>query len=571
MRKMKRGLSLVLASIMATALVGCSGGENTETTNTATTTENKETTGTTQVADENQEEITLRFVSWQTNHDEQNQKVAAAYKELHPNINVQFDYVGDMNSNDYLTKTDIMLMGGEAMDILMAPNYASYIVRAESGSYLSLDDYFTEEGTTAEDAYNVIVRVNDQTYGIPGEMKYNLVLINKDMLDAAGLDVPSLDWTWDDYREYAEKLTSGSGADTKYGSYFHSWGSCNLWGISSGKGGSTIFNDDKTLTFDNPNLAKFLQLRYDMENVDHSSTPLADVKALNMNYRDQFFNGNIAMLPMGTAMLSDIGNEKYAHDFVTTFARQPLWDKDGEHYNEAGGNIFSIAKTSEHPKEAYDFLRFWTTEGVDIKGMFISNEKGAVKSDSVKQIIAGFEDKLDTDTLTKIMDDPDWVDSYGTYIPDYQSEIDNILTEETDKYLVAIAQSSPGAIAVNGAIVVGYKLAGAAGIFVAILGTVLPPFVILSVISIFYNAFRNNWLISQLLEGMQAGVGAVIASVTVDMGLPIIKEKDPLSLVIMVGAFIAACVFSINVVYIVLTCGIIGVIRTLLSKRRSGK
>lgn len=66
MRKMKRGLSLVLASIMATALVGCSGGENTETTNTATTTENKETTGTTQVADENQEEITLRFVSWQT-------------------------------------------------------------------------------------------------------------------------------------------------------------------------------------------------------------------------------------------------------------------------------------------------------------------------------------------------------------------------------------------------------------------------------------------------------------------------------------------------------------------------
>lgn len=61
MRKMKRGLSLVLASIMATALVGCSGGENTETTNTATTTENKETTGTTQAADENQEEITLRL------------------------------------------------------------------------------------------------------------------------------------------------------------------------------------------------------------------------------------------------------------------------------------------------------------------------------------------------------------------------------------------------------------------------------------------------------------------------------------------------------------------------------
>ena len=137
--------------------------------------------------------------------------------------------------------------------------------------------------------------------------------------------------------------------------------------------------------------------------------------------------------------------------------------------------------------------------------------------------------------------------------------------------LVAIAQSSPGAIAVNGAIVVGYKLAGIAGTVTAIFGTVLPPFAIITVISVFYQAFQSNWLISQLLEGMQAGVGAVIASVTVDMGMPIIKEKDPLSLVIMVGAFIAACVFSINVVYIVITCGIIGVIRILLSKRRSGK
>ena len=137
--------------------------------------------------------------------------------------------------------------------------------------------------------------------------------------------------------------------------------------------------------------------------------------------------------------------------------------------------------------------------------------------------------------------------------------------------LVAIAQSSPGAIAVNGAIVVGYKLAGVVGIFITILGTILPPFIVLTVVSIFYNAFKSNWLISQLLEGMQAGVGAVIASVTVDMAAPIVKEKNHLSLIIMCVAFIAACVFSVNVVYIVIACGVIGVIRTLLLKRRSVK
>ncbi len=143
--------------------------------------------------------------------------------------------------------------------------------------------------------------------------------------------------------------------------------------------------------------------------------------------------------------------------------------------------------------------------------------------------------------------------------------------EEEMLDLVAIAQSSPGAIAVNGAIVVGYKLAGIVGALVAILGTILPPFVIISVISACYNAFRENFYVAQMLSGMQAGVGAVIASVTYDMGAPIVKEKDPASLLIMGGAFIAAWILEINVVYIVIACGLLGVVRTLLAKGRSGK
>lgn len=143
--------------------------------------------------------------------------------------------------------------------------------------------------------------------------------------------------------------------------------------------------------------------------------------------------------------------------------------------------------------------------------------------------------------------------------------------EEEILDLVAIAQSSPGAIAVNGAIVVGYKLSGILGALVAILGTILPPFVILSVISVCYNVFQENFFVAQMLSGMQAGVGAVIASVTYDMAAPIIKERDPVSLCILCGAFLAACVLEIDVVYIVIACGLLGVIRTLLAKRREGK
>ena len=88
--------------------------------------------------------------------------------------------------------------------------------------------------------------------------------------------------------------------------------------------------------------------------------------------------------------------------------------------------------------------------------------------------------------------------------------------------LVAIAQSSPGPIAVNGAIVVGYKLAGMIGVLVSIIGTIIPPFLIISVISVCYQAFRDNFFVSQMLEGMQAGVGAVIASVTYEMGAGVV-------------------------------------------------
>ena len=134
------------------------------------------------------------------------------------------------------------------------------------------------------------------------------------------------------------------------------------------------------------------------------------------------------------------------------------------------------------------------------------------------------------------------------------------IEEEEMLDLTAIAQSAPGAVAVNGAIVVGYKLAGAAGVLISILGTVIPPFVILSLISVCYQAFRENWLVSHMLEGMQAGVGAVIASVTYEMGAGVLKEKDFLSVWILAGAFFTSVFLEINVVWIVLVCAGIGVL-----------
>ena len=111
--------------------------------------------------------------------------------------------------------------------------------------------------------------------------------------------------------------------------------------------------------------------------------------------------------------------------------------------------------------------------------------------------------------------------------------------------MTAIAQSCPGAIAVNGAILVGQRVAGAAGIIVATVATIIPPMVILSLVSYFYALF--------------AGVAAVIVDVVLNLGTGVVKTKRWLLDVIMVAAF-AAAISGVNVIYIILTSGVIGVI-----------
>lgn len=91
--------------------------------------------------------------------------------------------------------------------------------------------------------------------------------------------------------------------------------------------------------------------------------------------------------------------------------------------------------------------------------------------------------------------------------------------------LTAIAQSSPGAIAVNVAILIGYRLAGIFGAVITIIGTVLPPFITLSIISLAYTAFQESLIVNYVLRGMQAGVAAVIIDVVISMAIELFKEK----------------------------------------------
>ena len=132
------------------------------------------------------------------------------------------------------------------------------------------------------------------------------------------------------------------------------------------------------------------------------------------------------------------------------------------------------------------------------------------------------------------------------------------LEEKEALDLVSIAQSAPGVMAANSSIIMGYRMGGFLGSVTALLATILPPLITLTVISFFYDAVASNPYVRMFLKGMQCGVTAILIKVIVDLVVKQVKKKLVLPLIIMAGSFIAAAVFKINIMQIIAVDAIIG-------------
>lgn len=139
-------------------------------------------------------------------------------------------------------------------------------------------------------------------------------------------------------------------------------------------------------------------------------------------------------------------------------------------------------------------------------------------------------------------------------------EVFGWLTEKETLDLVAIAQSMPGVVAVNSAIILGYRMAGFVGSLVAATATVLPPLLILSLVSVFYEFFIQNYYIKLILRGMQCGATALIVNVGIDLFIKQCRRKLILPVLIIAATFAANVVFEINIMYLILTDGLIGLL-----------
>lgn len=143
------------------------------------------------------------------------------------------------------------------------------------------------------------------------------------------------------------------------------------------------------------------------------------------------------------------------------------------------------------------------------------------------------------------------------------------LTDDDILDIIAIAESTPGPIAINAATFVGYKVAGFFGAFFCTLGVVLPSFIIILLISFVLDQFKAITAVQYAFNGIRAGVLALILKALINM-----YKKCPkglVSYIVIAASFIGAALFNVNVLIVIIGCAVFGLITSLIAEKRCQK
>ena len=139
------------------------------------------------------------------------------------------------------------------------------------------------------------------------------------------------------------------------------------------------------------------------------------------------------------------------------------------------------------------------------------------------------------------------------------------LEEDEMLDITAITQSSPGPLPVNASVIIGYRMQGIPGSLAAVLGTILPPMFVISLICVFYTEFRQNLYIAAALQVMRAGVAAVILDVTWNLAKNVWNSHSVFYTSLMALSFCGAYFFGVRAMIIILICLVIGITEAVLT------
>jgi multiple sugar transport system substrate-binding protein len=311
------------------------------------------------------------------------QAVIDAYEAANPNVHIE---LVDVPSAEYQDTMNIRLSGGDDTDIITVKDIPGYAAMLTRGQIVPLDDYI-EASAVDLSLYSGAAEeliYEDAIYALPFRSDIWILYYNKDIFDAAGVDYPTNDMTWDEFDTVARELTSGDGADKIYGAHFHVWRSAVQLGTVQ-DGENTIISDDYS----------FMAPMYDMVTSMQEDGIIMDygeLRAGNIHYSGPFENGQVAMLPMGSWFIGRLISDQKAGTFDFNWGVASYPHPEGVPAGTTAGTLTSLAINSESDDKdaAWDFIQFYS----GVEGAMVLASTGnlpALRTPEVLEVFAALD------------------------------------------------------------------------------------------------------------------------------------------------------------------------------------
>ena len=367
------------------------------------------------------------------------QQVCDNFNELYKDKGIQVEYERFVNDETGNLKLETNLLSGTGVDLYMSYGIDALTKRAQGEMALDLTELMERDGFDQKAYFGDMAEayyVDGKPYCLPTKLDQYGIVINKTMFDEAGIEVPT-EWTFEEFREIAKQLTHGEGQDKVYGIFWNTQqdisGMFNYL-IAQTNGGDPMYLSETETAFEDPVVLQAVQLVNDMMNVDGTSPTHTDSVTQKLSQEGLFLTGKCAMT-IGPWMIRSIKDtENYPHDFVTAFAPYPVVEEGQRNYTQGGyGDLLSINPKSEHIEEAWEFAKWYATEG-----MLPMAEGGRVPSSNTYDLQAvtdaflkGAEEIIEAESTQKVLIAP--ADNYAVpSITNHIAEVKKVLTEELE-------------------------------------------------------------------------------------------------------------------------------------------
>lgn len=323
----------------------------------------------------------LTVVSWDTTTGGYLAAQEAEFEKAYPEIDLQ--YV-DVASQDYNTKTTTMLAGGDTSDVFDVKELSDLQNWIAQGLVESI------EPNVAADSYdlkpflgldNSYRSPEGELYALPYRSDFWVLFYNKNLFDAAKVDYPTNDMTWDAYADLARKMTSGTGIDKVYGTHYHTWLSAVAnWAVCDGK--YTLADGDYEP------LRYFYNLTQTLED-EGVCQEYGELKAGNLHYSGAFYQGNIAMMPMGYWFCATLIAEqaKGTFDFDWSFVSVPHMEGVPAGSSFGSGTGACINKNALNKQDAWTFIS-WRAGLEGAKATASTGTRPAYVSEEIANVMA---------------------------------------------------------------------------------------------------------------------------------------------------------------------------------------